>query len=451
MGFETSHRSASLKVFKAQGEAMAQQRQSHVRREMTRLISPQLVRARARKLGVVKRRRKVDVVALVYTLMLGFTGGQRRTLAGLRRAYTLATGTTLASSAFQGRFTAELAELMKQLAEHAFARLGKGGARPQMALEAFRRVFIADGSLIRLGDALEQHYPSVWTNHTKASAKMHLVIDAMSRTPTITRIVPGCRHDLPLMTLPSRCRGALLVFDLAYYQGKLFQRIIDAQGAFLCRVKRDANFLVVDAPDSSIVGCKSKDVARQMHGRDWQCTVDYVHRDIRARDWTKHHIRLRLIAVWDSNQQRHRQYLTSVAEPKLAARDAPAIYAMRWEIELLFRELKTQLRAKQIPSANKAAAEVLLYASLLALAIARTLHRAIAARPRGVLEGYPSERWTVVIRHAAPALLQLLLAPPKARWSLGCRILALLRREGADPNFGRLHLKARAQLGILAH
>jgi putative transposase len=415
------------------------------------LISPQLIRARALRLGVVKRRRKVDVVALVYTLILGFTGGQRRTLAGLRRAYALATGTTVASSAFQGRFTGELAELMKQLAERALARLGRGGSRPQMALEAFRRVFIADGSLIRLGDALEQDYPSVWTNHTKASAKPHLVIDAMTRTPTITRIVPGCMHDLPLMTLPSRCRGALLVFDLALYQGKLFQRIIDAGGAFLCRVKRDANFVILDAPDARLVGCKTKDVARRRRGRDWQCTVDYVHRDVRARNWVAQHIRLRLIAIWDSNQERHRQYLTSVSETKLAARDATAIYAMRWEIELLFRELKTPLRAKQMPSANKAAVEALLYASLLALAVARSLHRAVAAQPRGILEPFPIERWTVVIRHAAPALLQLLLAPPRQRWSLGCRILALLRREGADPNFGRIHLKVRAQLGILAH
>ena len=273
----------------------------------------------------------------------------------------------------------------------------------------------------------------------------------MTRTPTITRIVPGCMHDLPLMTLPSRCRGALLVFDLAFYQGKLFQRIIDAGGAFLCRVKRDANFLVLDAPDSRLVGCKTKDVARRRRGRDWQCTVDYLHRGGRGVPLPTQHIRLRLIAVWHPDKKRHLQYLTSVAESKLAARDAPAIYAMRWEIELLFRELKTPLRAKHMPSANKAAVEALLYASLLALAVARTLHRTVAAQPRGVLEPFPIERWTVVIRHVAPALLQLLLAPPTQRWSLGCRILALLRREGADPNFGRLHLRARAQLGVLAH
>ncbi len=429
---------------------MAQHRESHIRRELTRLISPQLIRARARKLGAVKRRRKVDIVALVYTLVLGFGSGPRRTLAGLRRAYSLATGTTLAASAFQGRFTPELAEVMRQLSERAFARLDRGSGRLQMALRAFRRVFIADGSLIRLGDALQDDYPSVWTNHTKASAKVHLVIDALKRTPVITRIVPGSMHDLRAMTVDSRCRGALLIFELAYYQGKLFRRIIDAGGAFLCRVKRDANFHILEASDTRLVGRKTKDVLPTMQGRDWQCTVDYRYRHIPERDWTWRHIRLRLIAIWHADQERHRLYLTSVPDTKLAASDASAIYAMRWEVELLFRELKTQLRAHEMPTANKAAVEVLLYASLLALAVARTLHRCLAETPRGVLEQFPFERWTALIRHLAHALLQLLLAPPQARWSLGRRILTVLRHEGADPNFGRLHLKARAQLGLLA-
>jgi putative transposase len=174
---------------------MARRRESHIRRQITSLISPQLIRRRGRDLGVVQRQRKVDIVAFVYPLILGFAASRRRSLAGLRRAYTPATGTTLASSAFQDRFTPALAELMKQLTERAFEKLSRGSTRMCLALRAFTRVFIVDGSLIRLADALEGDYPSVWTNHTKASAKLHLVVNAKTRTPTITRIVPGCQHD----------------------------------------------------------------------------------------------------------------------------------------------------------------------------------------------------------------------------------------------------------------
>ena len=214
---------------------------------LTSLMSPQLIRRRASALGAVKRRRKVDIVSLVYTLVLGFDRGAGRTLASLRRAYVSTAGVTLAPSAFYDRFTPELAELMRQLTAHALAQLSRGTSKLELALTAFTKVFIADGSLIRLSDALEAHYPSVWTNHTKASLKLHVIMNGATRTPEIVRIAPGSQHDLTLMSVGPFCNGKLLLFDLAYYQGKLFRKIIEHGGHFLCRVKKDANFRVVQA------------------------------------------------------------------------------------------------------------------------------------------------------------------------------------------------------------
>ena len=84
---------------------MARGQESSIRDALTSVISPQLIRRRARKRNLVKRARKVDVVALVYTLVLGFDRGAKRTVASLRRAYTMSTETTLAPSAFDDRFT----------------------------------------------------------------------------------------------------------------------------------------------------------------------------------------------------------------------------------------------------------------------------------------------------------------------------------------------------------
>jgi hypothetical protein len=53
------------------------------------------------------RERRVDIAALVYTWVLGFDRSAKRTLASFRRAYAIATGTTLARSAFYDRFTPE--------------------------------------------------------------------------------------------------------------------------------------------------------------------------------------------------------------------------------------------------------------------------------------------------------------------------------------------------------
>jgi hypothetical protein len=211
---------------------MARSKESHIRSALTRVLSRRWIARRARELGVVKRRRKVDIVALVTTLVLSFERGARRSVVSLRRAYAAATGTTLAASAFYDRFPLPLVQLLRELTESTFADLTQSPSRLNGALAAFTRLLVADGSLLRLRDELEADYPSVWTNHTRASAKLHVVIDAVTRTPRHVRVAPGSSHDLTLMTLDACCIGSLYVFDLAYYQGKLFHQIIGRRRPF---------------------------------------------------------------------------------------------------------------------------------------------------------------------------------------------------------------------------
>lgn len=421
---------------------MARTKESHIHTALTSLFSSQFIRHHARGLGAVKRRRKVDIVVLVWTLVLAFDRGAERSLASLRRAYTVATGTTLAPSAFYARFTPALAELMRRLTERAFAELGRGSTKMKRAFGVFSKLLIADGSLVRLPDALEADYPSVWTNHTRASAKLHVIMNGTTRTPERVRVVPGSSHDLPLMTLEGCRIGALYVFDLAYYQGRLFRQIVEHGGHFLCRVKKDADFRIVSADNPTWVGRNHQAVMAEMRGRSFEAQVDYRYRHIADRDYVQRHQELRLIAIWSHDLHKHRVYLTSAPASALGRETAADVYAVRWEIELLFRELKSQMRLEHMPSGNKAAAECLISASLLALAMSRKLHRLFApGRPAHL----PAERWTILMRLSAPLLLELLLVAPSRRPLLARRLAAMLRHEAPDPNRPRLSLPERAR------
>ena len=320
---------------------MTRARDSHIYRSLASVIPPRRVRRLARQMRVVQRRRKVDPVALVNALVLGFDGGERRTIAGLRRAYERTTGTTLAPSAFYDRLTPELAGLLQQLSHEAFADLGRRVPSMALALQAFQQVFAADGSLVRLHDTLQQHYPSVWTNHTKASAKVHVLMDAASRLPLTVQVVPGSRHDLNILQIGPWVRDRLLIFDLAYYQGEKFRSIQEHGGFFLCRVKKDANFVVLGSPHPDQVGKRLQQVLREERGRTFDVEVDYAYRRILQRDYQWRRLRLRIVGVWNEQARRHRLYITNASAVQLAAQHLGAVYALRWEIELLFRELKS--------------------------------------------------------------------------------------------------------------
>ncbi|MBW2529683.1 MAG: IS4 family transposase, partial [Deltaproteobacteria bacterium] len=57
---------------------MASREDTSLRRSLATVLTPKRIRALARELGVVQRRRKIDIVALVYSLALGFAVGGRR-------------------------------------------------------------------------------------------------------------------------------------------------------------------------------------------------------------------------------------------------------------------------------------------------------------------------------------------------------------------------------------
>lgn len=54
------------------------------------MFSPDWLRETASKVGMIKRNRKIDPVALFWVLVLGFGVGVERTLAALWRAYETA-------------------------------------------------------------------------------------------------------------------------------------------------------------------------------------------------------------------------------------------------------------------------------------------------------------------------------------------------------------------------
>jgi hypothetical protein len=66
---------------------MARGRSSDIRRELRKVIPESVVNEWARETGAVQRQRHVRIYDLVWVLVLGFAGGRKRTLAGLRRRY----------------------------------------------------------------------------------------------------------------------------------------------------------------------------------------------------------------------------------------------------------------------------------------------------------------------------------------------------------------------------
>jgi len=415
-----------------------------LRREIASVISPRRIRELARKFQVVKRRRKVDVVALVAALTLGFGAHRVRTLALLRRAYENSTGQTLAPSGFYARLSSGLVLLLKALVEEAMVQMQISAPALKHSLGRFQQVLVADGSLLRLHDGLARQFPSVWSHYMKASAKLHVVINVAGRSAQSVQLTRGSRQDVRILKVGKWLRGKLLIFDLAYQKTLLFRRIQQHGGFFLIRKKDNVNPMIVGGP-KQFLGRHLSEVTADLTGQVIDLQVVLLWRFDRGPNKSaRHPLTVRLVGNWHASEKRYRFYLTNAPAEMLAAEQVGAVYAARWEVELFFRELKLQYRIGDLPTRKRHVAECLIYAALLTSLVSRRLRQALFSfnRPPAI------ERWAIVFSTFALEMLALFFTTGTSRAEK--RLLRTCRREGSDPNKKRRPLVFRVQAGIWA-
>lgn len=436
-------------MFKLKEETVAQRRSDHIQQALTSVLPRQRIRDMARRLGVVQRRRKLDIVALVYSLVLGFASGDRRSLSGLRRSYFRATAMRLAPSSFYARFTPGLTKLMRALAMSAIRQFAERRPKLRDVFAPFVEVLAIDSALIRLHDALEDFYPSVWSHYMKASVKLTVVMNVIGRGPTRVGISHGSRHDVHLLKPGRLMRGRLLLFDLGFFSAVLFQRIDDFEGYFLSRARKHANPIIVHAHrrgQKPLVGLKLRDALEQV--RDGIVDVDAEMGYMLDRSpYTHYRVRFRYVAVYNSELERWHCYVTNLPLSAMKAEHFAAVYAARWEVELLFRELKSHYRIDQMPSANKHITETLIFAALLSLVLSRKLYRSVTTRYRLDPQRLPFDRWAMLLAQVAHQLLTIALGR-RSRPHHHARLERFLSSEAIDPNRARIPLPARAEAGL---
>lgn len=434
---------------------MARRQSIGIRQELTSLIPTRRLNFLARLSGLVQRRRKIDPMALFWTIVLGFGAGRERTLAGLRRAYERSTGATLVPSAFYDRFTKSLAVFFRYVVEELLDRLQETEVPLRGILQSFRDVVVTDSTLVKLHDLLERRYPACRTNHTKAAAKLHVVMSVKGQGPRSVKLTCGRQHDGPVFRVGRWVRDRLLVFDLGYFRYQLFDRIDRHGGYFISRLKENANPSITAmlrqwrGRSVALVGERLRDVIERLQREvlDVEVEVAFRRREyLGSRSGARR--ALRLVGVRNTDTGRYHLYVTNIPPDRLTAEEVARVYACRWQIELLFKEMKSSYRLEDIPSRKPHIVEALLYATLATLVVSRRLLRAVREGLRGRQRIIPEGRWAAIFATVAAAILDLLLAPAHLARASAKWIEGMLLHEAIDPNLSRQLLVARIENGV---
>ncbi|MEB3329443.1 MAG: IS4 family transposase [Candidatus Sericytochromatia bacterium] len=412
----------------------------------------------ARQTGFLVRQRDLQVVPFFWTLVLGMIAQPTDTIAGLQRLYHQLTGVTLASSSFQARFNAGLVAWLRAAFDHVVAATGEERRQLAGPLASFRELLVTDSTVLRLHALLAGKYPGTRTNHSPAQAKLNVLYNVASGRIVTSQVAAGTRSETRLFTPGAWVKGALLLFDLGYFKLQTFWRIDFHEGYFISRLKDGCNPTIKAIHSThrgraiDVVGKKLKDVLGALHRQTLDAQVAYTisRKGLPGRprsDRKTEVLSLRLVAHLNPETGRYHLYVTNIPPEMLTAQGVADAYRLRWQVELLFKELRSIGGLDAWPNRKEAVVLAGIYATLLGMAVNRRLLLAIRER----LEADPTKqartigpmRWTNVFAAHAGLFLGLILGTVKQTHQQARSFVTMLLREAVDPK------RAKPRQGVI--
>jgi hypothetical protein len=215
-----------------------------------------------------------------------------------------------------------------------------------------KQIEIFDSSTISLfQDILKCVGRKPQSGKRKGGIKVHTVMNVDEAVPKMVWFTPATTHDHVLLSKLKMDPNTIYVFDKGYNDYKAFQKFCNHQTGFVTRIKDNALYESVEK----------------------QHIEEYIHSGVKEDEiitltvkdengQTK--LKLRKIRFYDRELKREFEFLTNLFE--MRADLVAAIYKLRWQIELLFKQLKQNFPLKYFVGDNENAIKIQIYCALIA-------------------------------------------------------------------------------------
>lgn len=185
----------------------------------------------------------------------------------------------------------------------------------------------------------------------KGGIKVHTIINADETVPKLVWFTHSATHDHVLLSKLKMDSNIIYVFDKGYNDYKAFQRFCNNETGFVTRIKDNAVYNSV----------RQNKIEEHIHSGVLEDEI--IELTVKDGDSTSK-LQLRKIRFYDRELKREFEFLTNLFE--MRADLVAAIYKIRWQIELLFKQLKQNFPLKYFLGDNENAIKIQIYCALIA-------------------------------------------------------------------------------------
>jgi hypothetical protein len=206
-------------------------------------------------------------------------------------------------------------------------------------------------------------FPWAKFRKAKGGVKAHVLLDHDDYLPGYVLITDAKRSDVKMADAFTLNAGSIVVMDRGYNDYALFGKWTSQEIYFVTRLKDNSAYEVVEEcavpQDRAIRADQLVRFTGTQAQRDCPCL-------------------LRRVVVWDEQNQRQIELLTN--QLAFGSTTIAAIYKDRWEIELFFKALKSNLKVKSFVGTSENALRIQIWTALIALLLLKWLHHLSKAK-----------------------------------------------------------------------
>lgn len=213
-------------------------------------------------------------------------------------------------------------------------------------LHPISEIAVIDASVIQVANELAQIFPSKNQSRSetnKASAKLHAKFSITRSVPLVVNITGERVHDSRFPFIDEQAENVLSIYDLGCWKFGDFIRIDLSDNFVLSRVRADFNREIVSANDSKdapLVGKSFKEAVSQIQGETLDINV-FLTATIDGQSVQR---LFRVVGVWQALEKEWHFYLTNLTlrnNLNFTPQFIQMLYALRWQVEIFFRDLKS--------------------------------------------------------------------------------------------------------------
>ena len=359
------------------------------------------------------------------------------------------TGKSLVPSSFYDRFSTELARMFRVVLRELMTKLAASEVRYGGVLEGFRDVPVADAAVVKVHRLLARRFPGTRKNSSPAAVKLHMVTSASGTGAHKVKVTGEWANNHRTLKMGPWVEGRLLLFDLGYFRYQLFDCIDRNGGYFITRLAANADPRIVATHRQwrgrsiELVGKRLGEVAKRLQRDVLDVEVEVAFKRLTyggIRRTARR--RLRLVSVRLPDSSEYRFYLTNIDPDCLDARAVAQTYAARWQVELIFKELKSHCRLAKRTSSRPCCLAPSSRCSSVAGCSLPCRNDCDARRTR-----CPNSAGRRSFAAAAPAILDIVVLPPRVSKVIARRLESMLLHETLDPHRSRQLLIERVESG----